>query len=84
MIPIQDLLARIRWDPAFAQARFELGYYDRLAQRIVVVPFSQLYFPADAPGMFELIDDLGRLHTIPFHRVKSVFRNGERIWHREH
>jgi uncharacterized protein (UPF0248 family) len=24
------------------------------------------------------------LHSIPLHRIKQVFRNGELIWHREH
>ena len=84
MTPIQDLLARIRWDEAFGQGRFELGYYDRLERRIVLVPFSEVRFPSEAHGVFELHDQEGVCHTIPFHRVKSVYRNGELIWHREH
>jgi uncharacterized protein (UPF0248 family) len=31
MIPIQDLLHRIQWDPEFGSAAFEIGYVDRVA-----------------------------------------------------
>lgn len=84
MIPIQDLLARIRWDAAFSQAQFVLGYFDRLERRIVLVPFSEVRFPSEARGVFELYDQEGVCHTIPYHRVKSVYRDGELIWHRQH
>jgi uncharacterized protein (UPF0248 family) len=29
MIPIRELLDRIRWDPEFAKSEFAIGYYDR-------------------------------------------------------
>ena len=29
MIPIHELLNRVRWDPEFAKGNFQLGYYDR-------------------------------------------------------
>jgi protein NirF len=32
----------------------------------------------------QVIDTEGELHTVPFHRVKDVFRDGKLIWHREH
>jgi len=34
MIPIHELLNRIRWDPEFAKGNFELGYYYRTETRI--------------------------------------------------
>ena len=34
MIPIHELLNRIRWDPEFAKGDFQLGYYDRAEDRI--------------------------------------------------
>lgn len=82
MIPIQDLLHRIRWDRVFADADFSIGYYDRPSGRIMVVPFRELYFPEESPALFELVDEEGRLHSIPFHRVRRVCRNGEIIWER--
>jgi len=83
MMPIQDLLHRIRWDPEFGRGEFVIGYYDRLEHEIIRVPFLQVAFPKDAPGVFELVDQEGQTHTIPLHRVKAVYKNGELIWHRD-
>ncbi|MDD5319867.1 MAG: DUF504 domain-containing protein [Methylococcales bacterium] len=83
MIPIQDLLHRIRWDPEFGCGEFVIGYYDRIEHEIILVPFREIRFPKDGPGIFELVDHEGQPHSIPLHRVKSVYKNGELIWHRE-
>jgi uncharacterized protein (UPF0248 family) len=83
MIPIQDLLHRILWDPEFGHGEFVIGYYDRVEHEIVCVPFREIAFPKDCPGVFEVLDREGQAHTIPLHRVKSVYKDGELIWHRE-
>jgi len=83
MIPIQDLLHRILWDPEFGRGEFVIGYYDRIEHEIILVPFREIRFPKDGPGIFELIDQEGKTHSIPLHRVKSVYKDGELIWHRE-
>jgi len=44
MIPVHELLNRIRWDPEFAKGNFELGYYDRAANRIILVPLKEVTF----------------------------------------
>jgi uncharacterized protein (UPF0248 family) len=82
MHPIQQLLSRLRWDPRFRAGRFEIGYYDRVERRIVRVPFESIRFPRDARCVFELFDENGVRHRIPFHRVRRVFRNGRLIWAR--
>lgn len=83
MQPIHKLLSRIRWDPRYSRGHFAIGYLDRVAHRIVVIPFENIRFPADAPGLFEIWDDdEGTLHTIPFHRVRRVYRDGRIIWAR--
>jgi uncharacterized protein (UPF0248 family) len=82
MLPIHKLLSRIRWDPRFRIGQFALGYYDRVARRIVLVPFDTIRFSVDAPRCFDIWDEEGNLHRIPFHRVRRVYRNGRIIWHR--
>jgi uncharacterized protein (UPF0248 family) len=82
MIPIHELLNRIRWDPEFAKGNFELGYYDRTENRIVLVPLKEITFPAESPSTFQLVDAQGDIHRVPFHRVREVYKNGQRIWHR--
>lgn len=79
---IQDLINRIRWDKEYAQADFTIGYYDRVEQKIILVPFRELYFDdADHFG-FQILDDEGVTHSIPLHRVKELYKNGKLIWHR--
>jgi len=84
MIPIHELLSRIRWDKAFAEANFVIGYFDRVRGETLRVPFSELSFPAAEHFRFVLVDEEGAVHNIPYHRVVEVYRNGELIWHREH
>lgn len=83
MTPIQDLLHRILWDPKFGSGEFVIGYYDRVEREIIRVPFREIAFPKDCPGVFELFDREGQRHTIPLHRVRSVYKDGELIWHRD-
>ena len=84
MIPIRELLNRIRWDPEYGQGEFAIGYYDRLEERIIVVSFGEVYFDPDDHFAIQVSDALGQTHTVPLHRVCEVYRNGERIWQREH
>ena len=49
MIPIHELLNRIRWDSEFAKGNFQLGYYDRAEDRIILVPLQEITFPEDSP-----------------------------------
>lgn len=82
MQPVQDILNRIRWDPGYARQSFSIGYYDRVADRVVVVPFTDVIFPPDDHYAFTVIDDAGVAHSVPFHRVRDIYRAGRRIWHR--
>ncbi len=82
MTPIHELLNRIRWDPEFAHGTFELGYYDRAEGRILSVPLKEVTFPQDSPRMFQVTDPEGQIHRIPFHRVREVYKDSQRIWHR--
>ena len=82
MIPIHELLNRIRWDSEFAKGTFELGYHDRTENRIIMVPLKELTFPEDSPSTFQLMDPEGQVHRVPFHRVREVYRDAQRIWRR--
>lgn len=82
MIPLHALLARIRWDPAFGQGGFALGYWDRVLGRVVVVPLRDVHLDPQDRFAFQLVDDQGEVHRIPFHRVRQVFRDGVPIWDR--
>ena len=80
MQPIQELLDRIRWDADFGNAEFQLGYYDRVEDRIIMVELSQIEAVEDG---LRFLDAEERTITVPFHRVRQVVRNGQLIWNRD-
>jgi uncharacterized protein (UPF0248 family) len=80
--PIHELLARIRWDPQLAQSRFRIGYWDRVAHEVLHADLREIAWDADNPSFFDLTDDAGVAHSIPFHRVREVWRDGSLIWQR--
>lgn len=84
MTPVQDILNRIRWDQSWADDDFKIGYYDRVEQQVIIVPFKEIHFPRDDHFSFEVIDQEGEFHSVPYHRVKAIYRNSRLIWHREH
>lgn len=84
MIPIHELLSRIHWDTEFARADFEIGYLDRLQHRIIRVPLKDAVFVEGDRFAFQFCDAEGEEHSVPLHRIKEVYRDGELIWHREH
>jgi len=82
VIPIQDVLHRIQWDPAWRGRCFELGYLDRLVGTIVRVPAGDLHLDAGRPPALTLHDAAGSAVRIPLHRVRVVWRDGEVFWKR--
>jgi uncharacterized protein (UPF0248 family) len=82
MIPLHELLSRIRWDRAFAEAAFELGYWDRMEERIIRVSLRDVHMDPESHAMLQVVDEEGEVHSVPLHRVKEVWRNGELIWQR--
>jgi uncharacterized protein (UPF0248 family) len=83
MMPIQDLLHRIQWDPTFGNGRFVIGYYDRVIHRILRVPLRQVQLARGAHFSFTLMQDDGYGRMVPFHRVREVWRDGKLIWQRK-
>ena len=82
MQPVQELLSRIRWDKAYGAARFSVAYYDRVAQEVKIVPFRELCFDSDDHFAFGVVDEIGEVHWVPYHRVRALYRNDAVIWRR--
>jgi len=82
VIPIHELLARIRWDPEFGRARFELAYLDRKRRALVRLPLERICMSAEERFAFEALEEDGSVHSVPYHRVRAVWRDGELIWSR--
>jgi len=81
MQPLETLLHRIKWDAEFGRGEFALGYYDRVARKEQVVPFTSITMDPEKDS-FSLLDEDGLVAHIPLHRVRSVYKDGVAIWHR--
>lgn len=82
MIPIDQLLNRIRWDREFGDADFVIGYYDRVTDEIIQIPFSSLITEAGDHFSMQILNGDTIVRSVPLHRVRKVYRNGELIWRR--
>lgn len=82
MIPIHELLARIRWDPEFGRGRWEIAYVDHARHGLVRVPLAEIRMPAGGHFMFEVTDDEGIVQEIPYHRIREAWRDGTLVWSR--
>jgi uncharacterized protein (UPF0248 family) len=82
MTPIHELLARIRWDPDFGRGEFELAYLDRLAGGLVRVSLRDVGFDPDDHFGLRILDSEGCSHSVPYHRIRAVYRDGQPIWQR--
>lgn len=84
MIPLHELLSRIYWDPEFGRGEFRIGYVDHLRDELVYVPFHEMRQEEGSHFSFEVTDEEGIVHSVPYHRVREVWKDGTLIWHREH
>ena len=82
MILIQKLLSRIKWDKEFGTGFFEIGYYDRIEEKIIRIPFADIIFPRDRRDAIQVMDAEGIIHSVPLHRIREVYKDGELIWQR--
>ncbi len=84
MIPLHELLGRIHWDPEFGRGEFRVGYLDHRRDELVYAPLSELRPSEGSHFSFEVRDEDGIVRSVPYHRVKEVWKDGTLIWHREH
>ena len=82
MQPIHELLNRIHWDPEYGQGEFELEFHDRFEKNPVRIAFREVSFVSGEHFFFYYLDEDGEEHSVPYHRIRSSYKNGERIWHR--
>jgi len=49
----------------------------------VRVPFERGRIPDEHRFAFEAVEDDGSVHSVPYHRVREVWRDGVLVWTRE-
>jgi uncharacterized protein (UPF0248 family) len=79
MIPIKELLNKIKWDKNENPEDYTVGYYDRLRKEIIEIPYNKITHISEN---FMLIDANGEEKMIPLHAIKIVRKKGEQLWKR--
>jgi uncharacterized protein (UPF0248 family) len=82
VIPIQALLSRLRFDPEFARGKWEIAYLDRTRPALVRLPFEAVRTRSHIGFVFDVTDEEGVEHSIPYHRVRQVWHDGKVVWSR--
>jgi uncharacterized protein (UPF0248 family) len=82
VIPIHELLARIRWDPEFGRGNWEIAYRDHARPELVRVPLAGTRMAPGGHFMLEVVDEEGAVQGIPCHRIREVWRDGKLYWSR--
>jgi len=82
VIQLQELLNRIRLDPEFGHGEFRIGYADHVRGGLVYVPLGELHQEPGCHFCFDTTDEEGIVHSVPYHRVREMWKDGALIWRR--
>ena len=79
MIPIQDLLNKIKWDKRENPKQYTIFYFDRILNKLISHPYTKI---KKLEGTFMVLDNEEE-SNIPLHRVKKVMKSNEVVWERK-
>ncbi len=63
---------------------FILGYLDKVRHELAYVSPQDIQQGPDVHFSFEVTDEKGIAHSVPYHRVKEGRKDSKLIWHRMH
>ncbi|MDP2909116.1 MAG: DUF504 domain-containing protein [Nanoarchaeota archaeon] len=76
MVPVRDVLSRIRWDKKENPEDYEIAYIDRVLQQEVKIRFKDI---SEIEGNFMTVGEA----SIPLHRIVKVYKKGKLVWERK-
>ena len=79
MIPIHDLLNKIKWDKRENPADYSIFYLDRIQNKLIQIPYAKI---KKIEGSFMVLDSIDETN-IPLHRIKKVTKNNAVVWERK-
>lgn len=79
MIPIKNLLNKIKWDKKEDPKDYEIFYYDRVLKKLICLNFSMVKKTEN--NLLTVIKDDEEI-SIPFHRIRRVKKKGKVVWER--
>jgi len=79
MIPIQELLNKIKYSPGEKVEDYVLFYYDRVEDKLMELKLVEVDKVEEG---FLILMKEGKEINIPLHRIKKVKKAGKIIWER--
>jgi len=79
MLPIHQLLNKIKWDKRENPSEYSIFYLDRILNKLIQIPYAKI---KKLEGSFMVLENEDETN-IPLHRVKKVMKNNEVVWERK-
>jgi uncharacterized protein (UPF0248 family) len=79
MIPIQELLNKVRYSPEENPEDYVLFYYDRIEDKLMRLGLAEIKKIEDN---FLVLMKEGKRINLPLHRIRKVKKKGKIIWER--
>lgn len=76
MLPIKDLLNKIKWNSKEKKEDYETVYWDRVSGKEIRIKYEEI---KDFDNEFFRFGE----SEIPLHRIKKVYKKGKLIWERK-
>jgi len=78
MIPIKDLLNKIKWDKHENPTDCTIGYWDNQDKKLIFIKFNEI---KNIEGNFIILDRIKETY-IPLYRIKEVKNRDIIVWKR--
>jgi len=78
MIPIKNLINKIKWDKRENPKKYSIFYFDRVFKKLMKIPYTKI---KKLEGSFMVLDNEEETN-VPLHRVKKVMKNNKIFWER--
>ena len=79
MIPIKDLLNKIKWDKRENPKEYSIFYFDRILKKLIQIPYTKI---KRVEGSFMVLNNEEE-SNIPLHRIKKVMKKDVVMWERK-
>jgi len=79
MLPIHQLLNKIKWDKRENPKQYTIFYHDRILNKLIQIPYTKI---KKLEGSFMVLYNEEETN-IPLHRIKKVMKNNAVVWERE-
>jgi len=79
MLPIHELLNKIKWDKRENPDDYLIFYYDRILKKLIQLPYNKI---KRIEGSFMVLDNEEE-SNVPLHRIRKVAKNNAVVWERK-